>query len=220
MSPESDRRQLASAAAQLGVMLDEGQTDALLGHLALLSKWNRVYNLTAVREPSAMLHQHLIDSLAVVPALQRRLSSRQGKNCRLLDVGSGAGLPGLVLAIAIPALEVVCVDAVGKKVSFIRQAAAELGLSRVRVEHARVEDLQLEGCDVITSRAFASLADFVSLTRRHLALDGCWMAMKAKHPADEIAALPKDIELFHVEQLQVPGLDAERCLVWMRPKPA
>jgi 16S rRNA (guanine527-N7)-methyltransferase len=141
------------------------------------------------------------------------VDERQG--LKLLDVGSGGGLPGVLIAILCPQLQVSCVDTVGKKAAFIRQAAAELGLRQLRAEHARVE--QLPGrYDVITSRAFATLADFVALTRERLAPEGLWMAMKGKRPDDEIAALPADVEVFHVEPLQVPGLDAERCLIWMR----
>jgi 16S rRNA (guanine527-N7)-methyltransferase len=216
MQRDSSRSDLINAAATLGVGLDERQIDALLGHLALLVKWNQTYNLTAVRDPSAMLHHHLLDSLAVVAPLNRHLSGLETRAPRLLDVGSGAGFPGLVLAAALPQLEVTCVDAVGKKASFIRQAAAELRLHGVQVVHARVEQLQQTAFDVITSRAFASLVDFTRLTTHLLAPAGCWMAMKAKVPDQEILALPAEIEMFHVEHLQVPGLNAERCLIWMR----
>ena len=219
MPLDSAPAQVTAAAQALGLSLSPTQIDALLAHLNLLAKWNKVYNLTAVRDPQDMLRQHLLDSLAAVPPLARHLGSVASTPPRLLDVGSGAGLPGVVFAIALPMLQVTCVDTVGKKASFIRQAAAELGLSQLRAEHARVEQLNIPACDVITSRAFASLADFVSLTQHLLAPAGCWMAMKAKHPTDEIAALPAHIEVFHVEPLQVPGLDAERCLVWMRPRP-
>jgi 16S rRNA (guanine527-N7)-methyltransferase len=137
---------------------------------------------------------------------------------RLLDVGSGGGLPGVVLAVLESDLSVTCVDTVGKKAAFVRQVAAELGLRNLHAEHARVEQLQLPSFDIVTSRAFASLADFTALTRRHLAPSAVWMAMKGKRPEDEVAALPADIDVFHVEPLRVPGLEAERCLVWMRLK--
>jgi 16S rRNA (guanine527-N7)-methyltransferase len=134
---------------------------------------------------------------------------------RLLDVGSGGGLPGVLIAVLCPGLQVSCVDTVGKKAAFIRQVGAELGLRNLRAEHARVE--QLPGrYDLITSRAFATLADFVALTRERLMPEGLWLAMKGKRPDEEIAALTTDVEVFHVEPLAVPGLDAERCLVWMR----
>jgi 16S rRNA (guanine527-N7)-methyltransferase len=210
------RDRLAAGATTLGLDLAPAQVDSLMAYLALIGKWNRVYNLTAVRDPAEMLTQHLLDSLAVVPPLARHAA---GRPLRVMDVGSGAGLPGVVLAIALPALQLTCVDTVGKKASFIRQVAGELGLSHLRAEHARVEALDSPPCDVITSRAFASLHDFTSLTRRHLAPGGVWMAMKGKPPADEQGLLPPDVAVFHVEQLQVPGLDAERCLVWMRTSP-
>lgn len=204
---------LRSGAEALGLRLSDSQTQALEAYLALLLKWNQVYNLTAVRKPEDMLTHHVLDSLAALPALRRHLA---GRPARVLDVGSGGGLPGVVLAIMEPAWEVSCVDTVGKKASFVRQAAAELKLPRLHAVHARVESLRLQPFDVVTSRAFASLADFVRLTRHLVAQQGVWMAMKGKRPDDEISALPADCSVFHVEQLQVPGLDAERCLVWMR----
>jgi 16S rRNA (guanine527-N7)-methyltransferase len=185
-------------------------------YLDLLAKWNAAYNLTAVREPAQMRSQHLADSLAVVAPLRRELG--EARSARILDVGSGAGLPGVVLAIAEPGWDVTCVDAVGKKSAFIRQAAGELGLSNLHAVHARVETLEAATpFDAITARAFASLDDFTRLTRHLLAKRGIWMAMKGKHPDDEIASLPPDVTTLRVEPLEVPGLDAERCLVWMRP---
>jgi 16S rRNA (guanine527-N7)-methyltransferase len=183
-------------------------------YLSLLAKWNSAYNLTAVRDPAKMRVQHLADCLAVVEPLRGRLGI--DKPVRLLDVGSGGGLPGVVLAIAEPAWDVTCVDAVGKKAAFIRQVAAELELPNLHAEHARVERLHAPLFDVITSRAFASLADFTRLTDALLAPAGIWMAMKGKRPDDELAALPPNVTAFHVEPLAVPGLQAERCLVWMR----
>lgn len=208
------RGPLDQALAQLGLTLDEQQIDRLLAYLALIHKWNQVYNLTAVREPAAMLTQHLIDSLSLITPLRRHT---KGQAMRVMDVGSGGGLPGVVLAIAMPELSVVCVDAVAKKSSFIQQVAAELRLNNLRGEHARVESLQTEPFDVITSRAFASLPDFTRLTQQHLKPGACWVAMKGQMPQDEIDALPPSIEVFHVEQLQVPGMDAQRCLIWIRP---
>ncbi|TDP72476.1 16S rRNA (guanine(527)-N(7))-methyltransferase RsmG [Roseateles toxinivorans] len=208
------REPLTHAANQLGLTLSETQVDRLQAYLALIHKWNQVYNLTAVRQPAAMLTQHLVDSLSLVEPLRRHT---QGRALRVLDVGSGGGLPGVVLAIVMPELTVVCVDAVAKKTSFIQQVAAELRLSNLRGEHSRVEQLKIEPFDVITSRAFASLVDFTQLTRQHLKADAIWLAMKGQMPQDEIAALPSDVTVFHVEQLDVPGLDAQRCLVWLRP---
>ena len=215
---------LQQSAAHLGVALNPAQEAQLLDYLTLIQKWNKVYNLTAVRDPADMLTYHLLDSLAVVAPLHRHT---QGKPARVLDVGSGAGLPGIVLAIVFPELDVTCVDTVGKKAAFIQNVANTLKLPNLRGVHARVEELKSEPFDVVTSRAFSSLVDFVTLTKFHVkqpgskgsaADSGVWMAMKGKHPADELAALPPTVEVFHVEPLAVPGLDAERCLVWMRAK--
>ena len=160
-----------------------------------------------------MLSHHLVDSLSALPPLLR-----QGAPTRLMDVGAGGGLPGVVIAICCPGTDVTCVDAVAKKATFIQQVAAELKLPNLHGVHSRVEQLSTEPFGLITSRAFASLVDFTSLTRQHLAPGAVWMAMKGQHPADEIAALPADVEVFHVEQLAVPGLDAQRCMIWMRPR--
>lgn len=207
------RDQLQTAAVELGLNLSDTQLDQLLAYLALLQKWNKVYNLTAVRDPAQMLSHHLIDSLSVIAPLQRH-----GAPARLMDVGAGGGLPGVVIAICCPGTDVSCVDAVAKKATFIQQVAAELKLPNLHGVHSRVEQLKAEPFGVITSRAFASLVDFTGLTRQHLAEGAVWMAMKGQHPADEIAALPADVDVFHVEQLAVPGLDAQRCIVWMRPR--
>ena len=213
--PNTDLRgSLIQAAAELDLALGEQQVDRLLAYLMLIHKWNQVYNLTAVREPAAMLTQHLFDCLSLIGPLRRHT---QGRALRVMDVGSGGGLPGVVLAIACPELTVVCVDAVAKKTSFIQQVVAELRLTNLCGEHARVENLKVAPFDVITSRAFASLPDFARLTLQHLKPGAVWLAMKGQMPQGEIDALPPVIEVFHVEQLHVPGLDAQRCLVWMRP---
>lgn len=212
--------ELEGAAKALQLPLSDDQADRLLAYLDLLRRWNKVYNLTAVREPQAMLRQHLVDCLAVVPPLRRRLAGMAlPAGPTVLDVGSGGGLPGVVLAVLEPTMQVTCVDAVAKKAGFVRQAAAELGLPNLRAEHARVESLApARGFDLITSRAFASLPDFVALTRGLLAGHGIWMAMKGAVPGEEMATLPSDIDVFHVEHLAVPGLGARRCLIWMRLK--
>ncbi len=217
MAPEIEslRPALEAVASQLALEVSSRQTDALLGYLALLQRWNATYNLTSVREPAQMLTQHLADCLAVIGPLRRQ--SGLGP-LRLLDVGSGGGLPGVVIAVLNPAIDVTCVDTVGKKAAFIQQAAGELGLRKLHAQHTRVEQMKAAPFDVVTSRAFASLADFTRRTHQHLMADGVWMAMKGKQPADEVAGLPADVEVFHVEQLAVPGLEGERCLVWMRPK--
>ena len=174
-----------------------------------------MYNLTAVRDREDMLRTHLLDCLAVVKPLQAHIQNLP--NSRLLDVGAGAGLPGVALAICLPGLQVRCIDTVAKKAAFIQQVAGALALPNLRGIHARVEALT-GPYDVIASRAFASLGDFTAWSRQALGQRGVWMAMKGKHPDDELAALPADVEVFHVEQLEVPGLDAERCLLWLRPK--
>ena len=219
-APGDHRKRLLAAAQALGAPLQGAEADRLLAYVDLLQRWSRVYNLTALRDPAEMLSHHLIDCLAVLPPLRRWWADAQPGARRLLDVGSGGGLPGVVLAALQPDWQVDCVDTVAKKASFIRQVAAELRLSNLQGLHARVEALAppAGGYGVIASRAFASLADFTALTRHLLADGGVWTAMKGKLPADEQAALPADVEVFHVEQLQVPGLDAQRCLVWMRPR--
>ena len=214
MCGAADRAErLRQGAAALGLALDEAAQTRLLAYLDLLAKWNRVYNLTALRDPVQMLTHHLLDSLAVVAPLRRHT---QGRPARLLDVGSGGGLPGVVIAICCPEIAVTCVDAVAKKAAFVQQAAGELGLGNLVGRHARVEAV-CEPFDIIVSRAFASLTDFVNWSRGALAEQGVWLAMKGKRPDDEIAALSAGAAVFHVEPLQVPGLDAERCLVWLRP---
>jgi 16S rRNA (guanine527-N7)-methyltransferase len=205
---------LRAGLDQLGMALSDDQVRQCLDYVALIEKWNRVYNLTAVRDPRDMLVQHLMDSLAVVPAMRRRAPGVR----RVLDVGSGAGLPGVVLAIACPQLDLTCVDAVEKKAVFLRQVAGALGLTQLHGQHARVELLGQDGAgwELVCSRAFATLADFVGGSMGALAQGGVWMAMKGRTPFDEMAALPPSVEVFHVEPLSVPFLDAQRCLVWMR----
>lgn len=184
------------------------QHDRLLTYLKLLERWNRIYNLTAVRDPEQMLTLHLADCLALVPALSVRAPRH------LLDVGSGGGLPGLVLAIMLPDLPVTLNDAVQKKCAFLQQAAAELNLPNVHVVHGRVENLDCPLFDCITSRAFSDLATLVRLTEPLLAPGGYWAAMKGMPPKSELAALPDHIET-HMQTLNVPGLQAQRCIVWM-----
>ncbi|MDT4847360.1 Ribosomal RNA small subunit methyltransferase G [compost metagenome] len=211
---------LTSGLRALGLQLSDTQASLLLDYLALLQKWNKVYNLTAVRDPAEMMTHHLLDSLAAIGPLLRQTG---GQPVKLLDVGSGGGLPGVVIAITCPQIDVTCVDTVGKKAAFIQQAAAALKLPNLRGVHARVESLKAEegaGFDVVCSRAFASLVDFTAWSSLALKPGGVWMAMKGKHPSEEIAALPASVVVFHVEQLVVPGLDAERCIVWLRPSPS
>lgn len=215
----SGEQDLRAGLKALQLDLGELQVGQLLDYLDLIAKWTKVYNLTAVRDPAEMMTHHLLDSLAAIAPLQRHLQQAGlAQGASLLDVGSGAGLPGVVIAICCPAVAVTCVDTVAKKAAFIKQAALALRLPNLTGLHARVETIS-QPFDVICSRAFASLADFTQWSAGALAPQGVWMAMKGKHPADEIAALPATVEVFHVEQLAVPGLAAERCLLWLRPKP-
>ncbi|MFZ3124918.1 MAG: 16S rRNA (guanine(527)-N(7))-methyltransferase RsmG [Acidovorax sp.] len=218
---EALRTQLQAGAEALALGLTDAQITQLLDFLALLQKWNKVYNLTAVRDAQEMLTHHLLDSLAAVAPLRRQVAALQQGGApapvRLLDVGSGGGLPGVVFALCCPDVDVSCVDTVGKKAAFIQQAAVALKLRNLHGLHARVETLTTP-FDIISCRAFASLPDFVTWSRGALAAPhGVWLAMKGKRPEEEIAALPADVQVFHVEQLTVPGLDAERCIIWMRP---
>ncbi len=207
----------------LGLSVSQDQQSQLLAYLDLIAKWTKVYNLTAVRDADEMLTHHLLDSLAVIAPLRRELAKLPqpvvapdaSPMFSLLDVGAGAGLPGIVIAITCPDIAVTCVDTVAKKAAFIQQVAATLKLPNLKGVHARVESLT-QPFDVVCSRAFASLIDFTSWSRSALAPHGVWMAMKGKHPHEELAVLPANTSVFHVEQLQVPGLDAERCIVWMR----
>jgi 16S rRNA (guanine527-N7)-methyltransferase len=216
LDPQQLRVDLCAGLGVLGLNLSDDQVTQLQDYLALVQKWNRVYNLTAVREPQEMLTHHLLDSLAVVGPLRRQAA---GRALRVLDVGSGAGLPGVVLAICCPEFQIDCVDTVAKKAAFVQQAAVTLKLTNLRGLHDRVE--RLAGAyDVVCSRAFASLADFVAWSAGALAEQGAWMAMKGKHPAQEIASLPAGVAVFHVEPLSVPGLDADRCLVWLERRKA
>ncbi len=217
MTPVSVDQVAAAAEGALGQPISAGQAQALGAYLGLLARWNATHNLTAIRDPAQMLTHHLADCLAVLPPLLRHLTNHPGQ--RVLDVGSGGGLPGVIIAIMAPQLDVTCVDSVGKKAAFIRHVAGELSLPNLHAEHARVEDLHpTEPFDVITSRAFATLADFVAASRQIIAPGGAWMAMKGRAPDDEVASLPADVEVFHVKPLRVQGLDAQRCLVWMRQR--
>ena len=205
--------ELEQGLKQLQLELNEAQAGQLLDYLELLQKWNRVYNLTAVRDPQEMLTHHLLDSLAAVRPLQRHVEQNGART--LLDVGSGGGLPGVVFAICCQELQVSCVDTVGKKAAFIQQVAAGLRLSNLRGIHARVEKLT-DTYDVVSSRAFATLKDFTDWSEQALTNDGVWLAMKGKEPVVEMAQLSAGVEVFHVEQLTVPMLDAQRCIVWIR----
>jgi 16S rRNA (guanine527-N7)-methyltransferase len=201
-------RTLAEGARTLQLDLSDAQLGKLMDYLALLSKWNAVYNLTALRDPKQMVTHHLLDSLAVVPAFAG------AKN--ILDVGAGGGLPGIVLAIARPDMRVSMVDTVHKKTAFLTQVKAELGLTNVTVYTSRVEQLKVpQNFDVITSRAFAELNDFVTWSAKLLEEGGRFIALKGVMPNEEIARLPAGWKVGKVESLTVPGLDAERHLVFI-----
>lgn len=206
-------QRLRRGSEVLGLRLSDAQHQHLLTYMDLLQKWNRVYNLTAVKDPEQMLTQHVLDCLAVALPLKKRVPEAKS----LLDVGAGGGLPSVVLAIACPDLTVLAVDAVAKKTAFIQSTAHALGLVNLQAQHARVESLT-QTFDVVSSRAYASLTDFVLTSRACLAPKGWWMAMKGVVPTEEITHLPSDIEAAQTQLLSVPGLDAQRCLVWMRPK--
>lgn len=201
--------QLAAGVAALDLVLPAGAEAKLLAYLALLDKWNRVYNLTAVRDPERMVSHHLLDSLAAVPLFQAE---------SVLDVGSGGGLPGIPLAIARPELQVTVIDSIAKKTAFLLQAKSELGLVNLNVVTRRVEDFHPPaGFDVITSRAFSDLKEFVTLTRHLLRPGGRWLAMKGLIPHEEIATLPDWVRVSANHELRVPGLEASRHLIVLEP---
>jgi 16S rRNA (guanine527-N7)-methyltransferase len=204
----------ALSAMQLGA--DTGQCERLLAYVSLLQRWNRVHNLSATLGAFGLLQQHVVDCLALVGPLRRHSG---GQSLTILDAGTGGGLPAVVLAIMQRDWTVVAVDAVHKKIAFVQQAAGELRLPNLQPRHARLENLPATGerFDVVTSRAFSSLRVFVNATRDLTRSTGVWVAMKGKVPTDEIRDLPPQCQLFHVEPLLVPGLTAERCLVWLKP---
>jgi 16S rRNA (guanine527-N7)-methyltransferase len=202
---------LTNGINELDLDLNPVQIEQLLDYLALLAKWNAVYNLTSVRDPAQMVTLHLLDSLAAVPAFVGA--------ARVLDVGAGGGLPGIVLAIALPAMKVALIDTVHKKTAFLTQVKAELGLANVTVHTARVEQLQVpHKFDVITSRAFADLSDFVNWSGHLLAEDGQFIALKGVAPQDEQQRLPTPWTVRELRPLKVPGMDAERHLIFIEKK--
>ena len=200
---------LADGVKELKLHLYPSQHEQLLDYLALLFKWNKVYNLTSVRDPMQMMTHHLLDSLAAVPAF--------GAAHNVLDVGAGGGLPGMVLAIACPEMNVAMIDTVHKKTAFLTQVRAELDLANVAVHTMRVEQLEVsDKFDVITSRAFADLSDFVNWSGHLLAEGGQFIALKGTAPLEEQKRLPKQWKVTKLEHLKVPGLDAERHLVFIQ----
>jgi 16S rRNA (guanine527-N7)-methyltransferase len=203
---------LAEGIAEMQLEVSAAQQEKLMDYLGLMFKWNSVYNLTSLRDPMQMVTHHLLDSLAAVPAFAAARN--------VLDVGSGGGLPGIVLAIVRPDMQVSMIDTVHKKTAFLTQVKAQLGLSNVAVYTMRVEQLQKgegEQFDVITSRAFADLSDFVNWSSHLLAQGGRYIALKGTAPKDEQERLPRDWRVSGVQALQVPRLGAERHLVFIEP---
>lgn len=201
-------QQLRDGIQALGLDIDEAKQAKLLDYAALLQKWNKTYNLTALRDPAQTVSHHLLDSLTLLRYLQGAHT--------MLDVGSGGGQPGIPAAICRPNLNITLLDANTKKTAFLQQAVIELGLSNVRVVSGRVEAVQDLQADIITSRAFAELADFVNWTAHLLKEGGRWVAMKGVYPEEEIAKLPDTVAVERVEALHVPGLDAERHMVVLK----
>lgn len=205
---------LAQGVAALGLDLPKGASERLLSFIALLDKWNGVYNLTALREPARMLTHHLLDSLAALPTLDALAAGRG--DVRLLDVGSGPGLPGIPLAVARPGWAVTLCEPVQKKVAFMTQAVAELGIANARPWLGRVEDLRgPAGFAIVISRAFADLASFVQAATPQLAPGGRLVAMKGVHPDEELRELPDTVRVEREIELAVPGLDGARRLIVM-----
>jgi 16S rRNA (guanine527-N7)-methyltransferase len=207
--------EIRRASAELGLALTDTQAGKLAAYSRLLAKWNAVYNLTAIERAGDVLTHHLLDSLAIVPPL---LKGNAGRAARVLDVGSGGGLPGIPLAIALPEAHVTLLDAVRKKCAFMQQAKIALGLPNLDVVHARVESWRAPAFDVIAARAFADLSTLVRMTQHLVAPEGIWAAMKGALPSEEIAALPPTVDVLDAVKLRVPLLAAERHLVLLRPR--
>ncbi|MDO4997839.1 MAG: 16S rRNA (guanine(527)-N(7))-methyltransferase RsmG [Neisseria sp.] len=205
-----NKQKLQTGLQALGLELNTAQQLLLLEYVALLKKWNSTYNLTALRSESTMISHHVLDSLTLLPYIKDAKT--------LMDVGSGGGMPGIPTAICRPDLQITLLDANTKKTSFLQQAVIELGLSNVTVASGRVEAMHDKKVDVVTSRAFAELADFISLTKHLLNENGYWAAMKGVYPYEELEHIPADVAVEKVEKLHVPMLDAERHMVIMRLK--
>lgn len=200
--------QLRSGAEQLGIDLSPDQADQLIAYLGLLKKWNKAYNLTAVRDPDEMVSRHLLDSLSVLP---------YALGTRCLDVGSGGGMPGVILAAMNPHRQITVLDSNGKKTRFLTQVRVELGLQNLTVVNSRVEAYQPDHrYEMIVSRAFSSLADFTHLTRHLGSDDTRWLAMKGLYPEEELSALPVDFQVTESAQLSVPGCQGTRHLLILR----
>lgn len=204
-----NKQKLQEGLQGLGLTLSTAQQLLLLEYVALLKKWNSTYNLTALRNEETMISHHILDSLTLLPYVQNAQT--------LMDVGSGGGMPGIPTAICRPDLQITLLDSNTKKTSFLQQAVIELGLTNVTVASGRVETMFDKKVDVVTSRAFAELADFISLTKHLLNENGYWAAMKGVYPYEELEHLPSDISVEKIEKIHVPMLEAERHMVIMRP---
>ncbi|MCX5590499.1 16S rRNA (guanine(527)-N(7))-methyltransferase RsmG [Alcaligenes endophyticus] len=210
-------KRLHQACEELELFLSTDQQKTLLRYIEQLAKWNKTYNLTALRDPEQMLIQHLFDSLSIIKPVSTYAAEKDLKSLNIVDVGSGAGLPGVVLAIACSTWNITCIDAVEKKMAFVKQMAGVLSLSNLQARHTRVEELPSLNADLITSRAFSSLLDFVKLASKHVKPGGMMLAMKGKHPLEEIVELESGStwKVSTIEPLIVPELAAQRCLVWL-----
>ena len=217
---ESFEEQLEKACQELSLKPTKQQQERLLEYLRQLLKWNKTYNLTAIRDPERALVQHVFDSLAIIKPLNNFIQQRDQDKNAVLDVGSGAGLPGVIIATMMPKVIVTCVDTVEKKMAFVRQVSGVLALTNVKAIHQRVELMQDNKFDVVTSRAFATLQDFATLAGERVEKNGILLAMKGKIPHDEIETLEEKTEwrVDGIEALKVPQLSAQRCLVWMKQK--
>ncbi|UOO81851.1 16S rRNA (guanine(527)-N(7))-methyltransferase RsmG [Uruburuella testudinis] len=205
-----NKQKLQQGLQQMGLSLSTAQQLLLLEYVALLKKWNNTYNLTALRDEASMVSHHVLDSLTLLPYVAGAQT--------LMDVGSGGGMPGIPTAICRPDLQITLLDSNTKKTTFLQQAVIELGLGNVTVASGRVEAMHDKKVDVVTSRAFAELADFISLTKHLLNENGYWAAMKGVYPYEEIAQMPPNVAVVKVDKLAVPELNAERHMVIMQPK--
>ena len=204
------KQQLQAGLQQMGLKLTTAQQLLLLEYVALLKKWNSTYNLTALRDESKMISHHILDSLSLLAYIKDAKT--------LMDVGSGGGMPGIPTAICRPDLQITLLDSNTKKTTFLQQVVIELGLSNVTVASGRVEAMHDKDVDVVTSRAFAELADFISLTKHLLNENGYWAAMKGVYPYEELEHVPASVEVEKVEKIEIPMLQGERHMVIMRPK--
>lgn len=210
--------EVESAVSKLGITVAYDAISSLVTFAIMMHKWNKTYNLTAIKTVKAILTQHILDSLSIIASLDKYFANRRVEQPIIVDVGSGGGLPGVVLAIVRPNYKVICVDAVEKKISFIRASASQLKIKNLIAVHARIETLDAMQADVVISRAFASLSNFFEMTKHHIRTRGALIAMKSKRVNEELSEMkPSSLGRFKskIETLTVPGLDASRCLVWL-----